>query len=271
VAMFRFHYPNLQLPFAGVTVGRAKGDAARRRQLVAQGRARELIPKRVYTPDEIYRQILTARFIDLHPEVGLVADWASRTLAPTAAAQLCFASRIAELCEVRWHDVDEDDGFILIPGTKSDSAIRYIPLQNSMRPWLTILREAQTPPRLPTHHILRMHPAQDAKPVKDVWARRMGMIQRVAGLKIEGQRSHIYRRTHTSIATMAGVAPYEIKLLLGHSNVMGGATDDYVQMIHQLTRPEHRTYIMLPTPEEVDEVLAGGWTPPNLPKRNSRR
>lgn len=269
VALFQHHYRGQALPFAGVKISNAKAAAKRRRELAQQGRGRELIEKRTYSPDEILRLLLTARFIDLHPEVGVLADWACRTLAPLTATQLAFASRIAELCNVIWSEIEED-GFAFVAGTKSASALRYMPLQNSVLPWLQLLREAQAPFCRPEHHILRMHPGQDVKPNKDVWARRMGTVQKIAGLKLEQERSHIYRRSHSSMALMAGIPPHEIKLLIGHSEVAGGATDDYIQLIRQLTRPEHREYIKLPTPGEVDAILAEGWTPPHLPRRKTR-
>lgn len=266
VALFHHHFPGQAVPFAGVTISDRKKEAKRRRDLVQQGRGRELIRKMTFTPDEILRILLTARFIDTHPEVGVIADWACRTLAPLTATQLAFASRIVELCNVLWLDI-EADGFAFVAGTKTPSALRYMPLQTSVLPWLELLKKAQAPFCRPEHHILRLHPAQDAKPNKDVWARRMGAVQKIAGLKIEQERSHIYRRTHTSMGTMAGIPPHEIKLLIGHSEVAGGATDVYIQMIRQLTRPEHREYIKLPSPQEVDAILAEGWTPPHLPRR----
>jgi integrase len=132
---------------------------------------------------------------------------------------------------------------------------------------LALLREAKEGPVRPDHYLLRMHPARDALPNKDVFARRMGKVAGLVGLKLPGQRSHIYRRTHSSWANMKGMQPHEIKLFLGHDDVFGGATDEYVRFIRQMTRPEHRTYIDLPSPEEIDEFLATGWVPPFAQKQ----
>ena len=88
-----------------------------------------------------------------------------------------------------------------------------------------------------------------------------------AGLEIPKKRSHIYRATHASHANMAGILPHEIKLMLRHTNVFDGATDVYIQTIRQMTRLEHRTYLRIPSPDELDATLASGWTPPNFPKR----
>jgi hypothetical protein len=119
-------------------------------------------------------------------------------------------------------------------------------------------------PARPEHYLLRTHPAQDAPPIKDIYARRMGSVQAAARLKLDGARSHIFRRSHASHASARGIPPHELKLLLGHTGVFGGATDDYIQAIRQMTRPEHRTYLEIPTPAELDAELDAGWTPPHL-------
>lgn len=266
-ALYRHHYPGQPVPFAGVRIDLAKREAAYRRELIKAGRGRELIKKRTYTPHEMLLLLAAARFADRHPEVGVIADWACRNAAPSIALQLAFGSRIAELVEIREGDVDEGEGFVLIPGTKSRAAIRYLPLQDSARPWLAELRATKRGPARPEHYLLRTHPDRDALPSKDIYARRMARVQTLAGLKLEGERSHIFRRTHASWAHAKGIPPHEIKIFLGHSGVFGGATDDYIEMIKQMTRPEHRTYLAIPSPQEVDEFLASGWVPPGARKR----
>jgi hypothetical protein len=42
---------------------------------------------------------------------------------------------------------------------------------------------------------------------------------------------------------MSGIPGHEVKLLLGHSGIFGGATDEYIEMIREMIRPEHRTYL----------------------------
>jgi integrase len=265
--LFRHHYPGRKIPFAGVKIDTRRREAAVRREMIRQGRGHELIKKTFYTPDEIFLQLAAGRFIDLHPEYGQVADWACRIAAATIALQVAFASRISELVNVREQNVDEEDGFVLLAGTKSITALRFLPLQESVRPWLRLLREAKVGPARPDHYLLRMHPARDEAPNKDVFARRMGKVAALVGLKLPGQRSHIYRHTHSSWANMKGMQKHEIKLFLGHSGIFGGATDEYIHFIRQMTRPEHRTYIDLPSPEEIDDFLATGWEPANARKR----
>ena len=266
-ALYRHHYPGRKIPFRGVKIDTRRQEAAKQREMIRQGRGHELIKKTTFSPDEIFLQLAAGRFIDLHPEYGVIANWACRIAAATTALQVAFGSRISELVHLRERNVDEKDGFVLITGTKGPTAVRYLPLQEAVRPWLRLLREAKRGPVRPDHYLLRMHPARDALPNQDVFARRMGKVASLVGLKLPGQRSHIYRRTHSSWANMKGLLPHEIKLILGHSDVFGGATDEYVRFIRQMTRREHRTYIELPSPEEIDEFLATGWVPPFAQKQ----
>jgi integrase len=260
-ALYRHHCPGKEIPFRGVKISTRRQDTAKRREMIMQGRAHELVKKTVFTREEIFMQLAAARFIDTHPEYGVIATWACRIAAVTLALQVAFGTRISELVHVRERNVDENDGFVLIPGTKSSGALRYLPLQESVRAWLFLLRQAKFGTVRPDHYLLRMHPARDALPNKDIFARRMGNVAALVGLKLPGQRSHIYRKTHSSWGNMKGIQPHEIKLFLGHDDIFGGATDEYVRFIRQMTRPEHRTYIDLPSPEEIDDFLAAGWVP----------
>lgn len=267
-ALFKHHFPDVAIPFKGIKVDVRKQEAAHQREMIRQGRANELIKKTTFTPDEIFLQLAAARYIDLNPDVGIIADWACRIAAPTVALQLAFASRVSELVEVRERYVDEDLGFVLVAGSKSPDALRYLPLQDAVRPWLAVLRAAKKGPSRGEHYLLRTHPLRDELPNKDVYARRMGTVANLVGMKLPQERSHIYRRTHASWAMAKGVQPHEIKLFLGHAGVFGGATDEYIRVIREMTRPEHRRYIDIPSPDEVDEFLATGWKPPRLKPRN---
>lgn len=267
-AVFKHHFPSAEIPFKGIKVDVRKQEAAHQREMIQQGRANELIRKTTFTPDEIFLQLAAARYIDLHPEVGIIADWACRIMAPTLALQLAFASRISELVQVRERYVDEVLGFVLVAGSKSADALRYLPLQDAVRPWLAVLRAARKGPLRGEHYLLRTHPLRDELPNKDVYARRMGTIATLVGLKLPQERSHIHRRTHASWAMAKGVQPHEIKLFLGHAGVFGGATDEYIRVIREMTKPEHRRYIDIPSPDEVDAFLATGWKPPRLKPRN---
>ena len=266
--LFLHHYPGQPIPFKGVKVDVRRQEAVRRKELILAGRAHELIKKTTFTPDEIFLQLAAARYVDRHSEVGVFADWVCRIAAPLVALQLAFASRISELVQVREVYIDEAGGFVLIAGPKTEFSVRFLPLQDAVRPWIVEVRAAKTGPVRDSHYLLRTHPDRDELPNKDVYARRMGTIAGLVGLKLPQERSHIYRRTHASWAHAKGIQPHEIKLFLGHSGVFGGATDAYIRMIREMTRPEHRRYIDIPSPEQVDEFLATGWVPPGLKPRN---
>lgn len=271
-AMYRFHFPaEDRYPWGRVVTSTRAQRNTQRRLLVASGRAQELFKKRVYEPDEILRLMLCARFLDRRlggeEYVGVIASWAAPNLAVSMALQLAAASRISELVEIRENNILEEDGFLIVPGTKSHASLRFIPLQHSVRPWITEARAVKRGPTRPTHYLLRTHPEYDAQPNATVYARHMGEVQEIAGLKLTGERSHIFRRTNSSMALVAGIPGAEIKLLLGHSTVLGGATDEYIQVVRQLTTDRHRSYLTLPSPEELDAILDDGWRPPHLRRR----
>lgn len=271
VALFRFHYPDQEsCPWGRITIDLRKQEAAYRTMMVRAGRARELVQKGTYNPDEIRVLMLTARFLDRRlggeDYVNILAPWAAANLAPSMAEQFGFASRISELVEVR-ESMIENDGFALIPGTKSDNAIRLVPVQDSLWPWIAAARDLKVGPVRPEHYLLRTHPQYDALPNATIYARRMAWVQEIAGLKLPRKRSHIFRASHASHAIMSGIPGHEVKLLLGHSGIFGGATDEYIEMIREMIRPEHRTYLSIPSPQELDAELDAGWFPPHLPRR----
>lgn len=271
VALFRHKYPDQQfVPWGRVTIDVRKQEAAHRKMMVRAGRARELVKKQVYNSSEMRVLLLTSRFLDrrLGGEefVDILAAWACPNLAPSMALQFGLASRISELVEVR-EEAIEPGGFALIPGTKSSAAIRYLPIQDSLWPWIDLARALKPGVAQPTEYLLRTHPRHDELPNATIYARRMAKVQEIAGLKLPGKRSHIYRATHASMATMRGIPAEEIKMILGHSDIFGGATDEYIQLMREMIRPEHRRYLSIPSPADLDEELDNGWVPPFLPKR----
>jgi hypothetical protein len=271
MALFRHHYPShVGYPWGRIRIDVRKQEAAYRTMMVRAGRARELIKKGTYSPDELFTLMLTARFLDRRlaadDQVNILAVWAAPNLAVSMALQFGFASRIGELVQVRENSFDEP-GFALIPGTKSSTAIRFLPIQDALLPWIGVARSLKVGPFRPTHYLLRTHPVHDALPNATCYARRMAAVQQIAGLKLPRKRTHIYRASHASHAIMRGIPPHEVKLLLGHSGTFGGATDAYIEVIREMTRPEHRTYLSIPSPEELDAELDAGWVPPHLPKR----
>lgn len=267
-ALFRFHFGHSAYPFKGARPNTEEAEKARRIELVKAGRADELFKQTVHTPGALELILLTARYIDTHPgcEWDFLHGGACRNLAPTIAIATGFAMRVSELVEVRESYITPDL-FALIPGTKTPDAIRFLPIQDSVVPWLDVARMLKKGPVRPTHYLLRTWPDHDKLPNKDIYARRMGRVQEIARVKIDGARSHVFRKTNASMAAMAGLPPHEIKLMLGHAGVFGGATDVYIQTIRQLTRQIHRTYLNLPSPAELDQAIKEGWTPPSIGRR----
>lgn len=267
--LYSHHYKSDPYPFAGIRISRKSAEATRRREMRSKGRAKELIRKTTYSQTEILALLLVARYIDTHPELGFMADWACRNFAPLIALQLAFASRISEICEMRWDDIEEDEGFAFVAGVKTQASLRFMPLQRTAVPWVRELRATQRGIILPEHYLIRTHPDKDRPPVQDLYARRMGLVEEMAGLKIEGQRTHIFRRTHSSLARTKGISGEEIRLILGHASMFessddqGTATDVYVQAIREeFSAERYRTYLSIPSPEELDRILETAWVMP---------
>lgn len=259
-AVWRHAYGSRPCPFAGLSINRKRKAAAHRKRMVAEGKGEELVRREAYTPSEIHRLLLTARWAERHPEAGVLAPGTCRNVAASIAIQLALASRISELADIRWKHVDEKTGWVLVAGTKTENSVRSIPLQESLRPWLQDLREKQGESE-PTDYLFRTRPGRSGRPLPDIYARRMDKVQHLAGLKIGGKRSHVFRATHSSWAMLAGLESHEVKLLLGHSGALGGATDAYVSWLKENTRPMFWTYLSLPSPQEIDGELDAGWTP----------
>jgi hypothetical protein len=58
---------------------------------------------------------------------------------------LATGGRIGELADLRWKMIREDEGYIIMPGTKTRHSLRVIPLQDVLRPWLPVLKRLTQP------------------------------------------------------------------------------------------------------------------------------
>lgn len=181
------------------------------------------------------------------------------------AWQVGTLARISELMYVRWNgyrrgavspmvDLERAGGLLYLPGTKTASAARWVVIFDALRPWIERMRRISLSPPDTTGFVFQT-PGRSTNqpPSKKTYSTRMAMAQDLAGVKLEGEATHIFRDTGATrlLATME--AP-KVKLLLGHK-AYTGATSKYAnrtRIIEQLA-PTIRTYLdgLLPHPTDV--------------------
>ncbi|MET0399694.1 MAG: site-specific integrase [Longimicrobiaceae bacterium] len=255
-AVWRHVFQDDPVPFAGIRFADHEAKI-RRRKAAREGRIESLINPTVFTRDQIIH-ILTAamwydRFVLGRPNLE------GRVLPDTVeviALQVGTAARIEEEMALRWFCIREDEEAVFIPGTKSDNAARWIPRQRSLAPWLDRLRALQGGSPGPDAFVVQTHPGRPFKQgSKKTYQGRIARVLRLAGLKLPRKCTHIFRATHLSWGSTRIPAP-ALRAYAGHSNPHGGAMDAYVSLLPPFMPDEHRTYIDLPTPEEIEARVA---------------
>jgi integrase len=254
-AVWHHHFPTQECPFMGIRLDKKKGVKAQRRKAAREGNIAALIPKTTFTPAEV-RKILRAavKYDDARrPNVRAV------TLPNTAHVIACIVglgTRIDELMDVRWKHVDWEARVVFIPGAKTDAAPRWVPLQDTLVPWLHELSDMQGGHPRPLDHLIRTRPGRNGRGSKKTYQGRLDRVLTQAGLKYPGKLTHIFRATFGTWAKSAGAEEEFVKWYIGHSDVFGGATDIYIESQKELIPPEHRRLILhLPSPSEVREAL----------------
>lgn len=177
-------------------------------------------------------------------------------------------ARISELLRIRWCDIDFHRGFILIHQSKRHTnknarpkpRLRITPLQRSFLPWLEQLRQLSgiADPTGNATYLIRSNPRAPSGKMgnQGSLSARLARALCHAGVKPLGKTTHWGRSTHASWGKhAAAVKREELQHWLGHS-AYPGSTEDYVAMLIEMLRDEHRGYIALPTPDEVRLALA---------------
>ena len=196
LAVWNHHYPGVPCPYSGIRLSRKSGNAA---LIIAQ---RTGVPtsirKKTYTPDEIRSILVQAVLQDragiLKPNVVV------RVLPNTAAVIACLVGtgmRITELVYWRWSHIDLDRRRALVPGSKTLSAERLIPVQDQLVPWLLWLRRQQGEPR-GDEFVIRTHPRIIRPAAQNTYQNRIKRVLDAASLKIPRKVTHIFRATHST-------------------------------------------------------------------------
>lgn len=231
---------------------RARWDAAERGEQVGT--------RTGYGSDEVRR--ILAHAVAYDREIIARPNVAARVLpntAQTIALQLGLATRIDELTFVRWRHVFEEHGLVYVPGTKNESAARWVPIQENLVPWLERLRQLCAGAE-PDDFILRVDPrtvGQWQRPSKKTYQGRISKVLERAGLKFEGKATHIFRATHMTWAAATGYSDERLKRWVGHAEPVEGVMNLYIdaEIVARTLIPADRTYLRdLPRPDEVESL-----------------
>lgn len=223
--------------------------------------------RRAYTREQMTRILTAALDRDLSPRAARPNQRACST--PNTAATIAISAgtgmRVSEIARWTWAHIAPDGHVARATDWqrgKTPASHRWFPVQDSIQVWLRFLYNQQVElndgraPR-PQDRVIRGRPRQPA-----VDASRRTLQARVsralehAGLKWPGRATHIFRATHISWGIQSGLVDVQLlKSYIGHSNVFGGATDDYFELLPQHILPEHRRYIVLPSPADIAALL----------------
>jgi len=278
LALWHFAYPDDGCPFFGISLTDVRGARVRRERIVA-GDVREVIQPKAFDDDQVADILLTAMWYDAHV---LARPCQRSKFVPLTCEALAVAfatgMRIGEIARWRGKHVMEDDGVALVAGTKNLNALRVIPLQTTLRPWLARIRAkvaAAGGDLSPTAHVLPMMYGKENRELRTSkqLIRRFAEVMRLSGHKIDQKAAHACRNYHATVGKLNGhrVDLPSLKCYLGHVAV-GGATERYVDRTHidlivREMPAAHRQFITLPIPSEL-EVRLVGYAPPGMKAGN---
>ncbi|MFA6547071.1 MAG: tyrosine-type recombinase/integrase [Limisphaerales bacterium] len=277
LALWHFTYPDDACPYFGISLADPRGVRARRERIVA-GDVREVIRPKAFDADEVADILLTAMWYDAH--VRARPCQRSRFVPLTSEAlAVAFATgmRIGEISRWRGKHLMEREGVALVAGTKNLNALRVIPLQTTLRPWLARIRAkvaSDGGDTSPTQHVLPMMYGKENRELctSKQLIRRFAEVMRLAGHKIDQKAAHACRNYHATVGKLHAdlVDLPSLKSYLGHVAV-GGATERYVDRTHvdlivREMPASHREFITLPTPRELELRLVG-YIPPCMKAR----
>ena len=270
LAIWRATYPDREPPFAGIQLEDEEEYNAQRREEDDDLEALLSPQSGAMTPEKVRRALVAAVWYDT---VHLSRPNLRRTAVPNTAFIIAIliatGMRVGELLMLRWDMILWDEDCIVVRWNKRTRRqrrkrpVRVVPLQAQLRPWLEELRRMEEEARggpLGKAYVIRTDARMLSKPpAKRTLMNRVAEVLTWAGLKVPKKATHWARATHATFGSGAAnvLTTEELKAYLGHAVAYGGATDDYVQTMKELMRPEHRTYIRhLPSPEATRAALA---------------
>ncbi len=261
-------------PFAGVPLD--DGDEKRtRREQIIQGEVFSLSEARSLTTKDLLEVFVAAAWYDRHlTALAAQSDWTVPLTLDALILLYATAMRVSELARLRWVHVRRDEGGIVVPGTKTEVALRVIPIQHSLTPWLERLDRHASGRGLTNakDYVLPMHEhgANDEHNTTRMLTERINMVLLLSKTKLDGQSAHLFRRSWTMAARQRRdvIDLSAIQEYLGHSSSVTGATKAYIdslnlQLLLESIPKRHRSLVELPTPEEIEQRLEG-YQPPGM-------
>ena len=248
-------------------------DPAKRKEFrkhILEGRVEQLFrPANSYSPIEVAKILAAAVWYDREQIASRrnTSAIARPNTAASIALMIGTGMRVDELTLLRWKCIEEDVGTIMVLGTKSLNALRTIPLQEQVRPWIAELRRLARPADAPDDwqpdpdaYVVTTDPrAPTRRASTRTLIQRLSEALRWAGLKRPGKATHWARATHATWAEQATdvLSFRQLQRYLGHAAERDDETTaGYIHVIKEMIPAEHRRYIRhLPTPAEVEESL----------------
>ena len=268
-ALWSHHMGGIPAPFSGVKLGPNDRLLSIRRAVMEGRDLTPFIGKGAYNSDELRRLVVAARWYHrevIEPSPPLRAVTLDH-VAEAIVLMTATSARLMEAARLQWQHVHEDEGLIIVPGTKTKAALRALPLQDSLRPWLRHLRsvfvEHYGRPPADLDFLIQSDPrAPRSQPVGRGLGERIRRIQEVAGLKRPQVSSHILRATFISSAHAQGIGRERLKHYIGHAAAEGegswDVTDHYIHFIAGLVQDQDRRIMdHIPCPQEVVRALPG--------------
>lgn len=268
LALWRYTYPDEGCPYFGISLNAASNERARREQII-DGDIEGVMNVKSFDAVQIRDILLTAMWYDAHV---LSRPCQGPRFTPLTAETLAMAfatgMRISEVMRERWKHILWSREAMLVAGIKNTNALRVIPLQRSLRPWLgTIVTKVAAPDGtvVPGDHVLQMRRGRSNRELytPKQMIRRISDVMRLAGHKIDQKAAHACRSTYATTGKLNErlVDLVSLKTYLGHG-AHGGATEQYVDRVHvdliiSKMPASHREFISLPTPDELQAQLSG--------------
>lgn len=275
-AVWHHTFPGVACPWAGIKLSDPEAAEARRRA-IDEGHLEELLRPSggALDREELLRALTGAMHYD--KKMGSQPKVAATMVPNTAhamAIQTGLGLRVAEALNLRWGHINFADGYVLVGGTKTRNALRLVPLQRQLLPWLQELKQSLGKECDPRAFVLRTNAKASVLERGSTAAlgSRYAWALKYAGLKHPKKRTHWARATHATWGQLSKAVRLEdLKRYLGHSGAYGGSTDSYIDQLRKMMVPEHRTYISgIPTPKKVRTALKS-FEPHELPPWRTRR